>query len=395
MTVGQAPLGAEILFESAACGLLVTSEDGLILRANATFCAWLGYQQHELAGRRFQDLLTMGGRIFHQTHWLPLMRMQGSVREVKLELLGQHRQTVAVLINGVRCEQGGAFFHQLAVFGTADRDRYEREILASRKLAEAALREKTAAEAALLDAQRKLSLDYEAAKDRASFAEQMVAIVSHDLKTPLTAIGLASEVLGRGNRDAKESRILGHIRHSAQRAERMIRDLLDFTLVRVGRGIRIVPEPTDLHTVIGRCVEEIQVAFPAAVLRHHAHGSGLAPLDSDRAQQVAANLIANSIAYGEPGQAITVTSRIEGTRASLSVHNTGRPIPENIRDRLFEPMVRGITGGDRRSVGLGLFIVREVVEAHGGRVTVDSSEAEGTTFTACFYAAPASLEQVG
>jgi sigma-B regulation protein RsbU (phosphoserine phosphatase) len=383
----QPPLGGDTLFEGAACGLLVTREDGLILRANTTFCTWLGYLPHELAGRRFQDLLTMGGRIFHQTHWQPLMRMQGSVREVKLELLDHKRQPVAVLINGARREQGGAFYHQLAVFGTIERDRYEREILRARQAAEAALQEKTTAEAALLEAQRELSRAYDAARERASFAELMVAIASHDLKTPLTAISLGSQVLARNPRTASEARIVGHIQASADRAERMIRDLLDFTQVKVGRGIRIVAKPADFHAVVEKSVEELRVAFPQARLEYHKVGSGQACVDSDRAQQVVGNLIANSITYGDPARPVTVISTVRDHHASLSVHNFGPPIPEALRDALFEPMVRGDAQGDRRSVGLGLFIVREIIHAHGGTVTVTSSEAQGTTFTATFAGA--------
>jgi sigma-B regulation protein RsbU (phosphoserine phosphatase) len=365
---------------------LVTHEDGLILRANTTFCTWLGYPMHELAGRRFQDLLTMGGRIFHQTHWQPLMRMQGSVREVKLELLNHQRERVAVLINAARREQGGVFFHQLAIFGTTDRDLYEREILRARKAAEAALQEKTAAEVALVAAQRELSQAYEAASERASFAEQMVAIASHDLKTPLTAIALASQLLARSLRTPNEVRIVGHIRSSAERAERMIGDLLDFAQVKVGRGIRVAAKPANLHALVGKSVEELSIAFPQALLRHCSSGSGQAWLDSDRAQQVTGNLIANSIAYGDPAQPITLESSADGGPAWLSVHNFGPPIPEALRAALFEPMVRGETEGDGRSIGLGLFIVREIMQAHGGTVTVSSSEADGTTFTATFPA---------
>lgn len=380
----QPPLGAETLFEGAACGLLVTSEDGLILRANTTFCSWLGYAKHELAGRRFQDLLTMGGRIFHQTHWNPLMTMQGSVREVKLELLNHQRQPVAVLINGARREQGGVYYHQLAIFGTTDRDRYEREILRARKAAEEALQEKTRAEAALLEAQRELNRAYTATHERAVFAEQMVAIASHDLKTPLTAIAVGSELLGRATLAEAEARIAKHIRTSANRAERMVADLLDFTQVKVGQGIRIRPHLTDLHMLVERSLEESRVAFPEAVIIHHRFGNGLAPLDGDRVQQVASNLIANSVAYGDLTRPVSVTSAFEAGRASLRVHNFGPVIPEALQGELFEPMVRGDANGQRRSVGLGLFIVREIAQAHGGAVAVVSSEEEGTAFTVSF-----------
>lgn len=380
----QPPLGAETLFEGAACGLLITSEDGLILRANTTFCSWLGYAKHELAGRRFQDLLTMGGRIFHQTHWNPLMSMQGSVREVKLELLNHQRLPVAVLINGARREQGGVFYHQLAIFGTTDRDRYEREILRARKAAEEALQEKTQAEAALLEAQQELNRAYTATHERAVFAEQMVAIASHDLKAPLTAIGVGSELLAQGTLSEAEAHIAEHIRTSANQAVRMVADLLDFTQVKLGSGIRICPQPADLHALVDKSIEASRVAFPQAALTHHRIGSGLALLDNDRLQQVASNLIANSIAYGDSSRPVTVTSAYEEGRASVCVHNFGSAIPEALQGRLFEPMVRGDANGHGRSVGLGLFIVREIAQAHGGAVAVVSSEDEGTAFRVSF-----------
>ena len=83
----DAPTDPEALYENAACGLLVTSLDGTLRRANRTFCRWIGYESSELIDgrRRFADLLTMGGRIFHQTHWAPLLQIQGSVAEVKLD----------------------------------------------------------------------------------------------------------------------------------------------------------------------------------------------------------------------------------------------------------------------------------------------------------------------
>ena len=140
---------ARMLLEGAPCGLVVTREDGTILRANQTFSHWIGFSQTLLCERRFQDLLTMGGRIFHQTHWAPLMKMQGSVAEVKLDLRHHDGHTVTMLLNGVRHEYADGVFYELALFGTSDRDKYERELLNARKLAEGLLLEKSAAEAAL------------------------------------------------------------------------------------------------------------------------------------------------------------------------------------------------------------------------------------------------------
>ncbi|VVP47803.1 Adaptive-response sensory-kinase SasA [Pseudomonas fluorescens] len=378
---------AQSLFDGAPCGLVVTQEDGTILQANLTFSNWVGLNQQDLNGQRFQDLLTMGGRIFHQTHWAPLMRMQGSVAEVKLDLIHRDKHIVPMLLNGVRREQGRGAFYELALFCTTDRDKYERELLKARKAAEELLAEKMAAEAALLQAQERLNEAHEKAQRRAVFAEQMVAIVSHDLKNPLTAIKMASEILARTEQRSKETKLLGHISSSADRAHRMIAELLDFALARVGRGITVSFTTGDLHKIASQSVAELQVAFPQAQLVHATSGTGTVKLDSDRVQQIIGNLVANSVAYGDLLQPITITSRIENATASICVHNVGSAIPESLRSALFEPMTRG-TGkdSDLRSVGLGLFIVREIARAHGGDVSVNSTVENGTSFTAHFPA---------
>ncbi|MVV51745.1 PAS domain-containing sensor histidine kinase [Pseudomonas sp. PB120] len=375
----------QTLFEEAPCGLVVTKEDGTILRSNKTFSHSIGLEAQAIIGRRFQDLLTMGGRIFHQTHWSPLMQMQGSVAEVKLDLVHHDKHIVSMLLNGIRREHPSGAFYELALFGTKDRDKYERELLNARKTAEDLLREKTAAETALRQAQAELNIAYEKAQLRASFAEQMVAIVSHDLKNPLTAIKMASDILARGERTARETKMLGHISQSADRAERMIADLLDLALTRVGQGITISPSTVDLHAFVGASVDELRMAFPEAALLHQCMGTGNACLDADRVQQIIGNLVANSVVYGDLHQPITITSRIETNHTVVSVHNHGPVIPEPLMAVLFEPMIRGTeTGSDARSVGLGLFIVREIVRAHDGDVSVSSTPESGTTFTAKF-----------
>jgi sigma-B regulation protein RsbU (phosphoserine phosphatase) len=375
----------QMLFDEAPCGLVVTKEDGTILRSNQTFSHSIGLDAQALIGRRFQDLLTMGGRIFHQTHWSPLMQMQGSVAEVKLDLVHHDKHIVTMLLNGVRREHASGAFYELALFGTKDRDKYERELLNARKVAEDLLREKTAAESALRQAQAELKSAYEEAQLRASFAEQMVAIVSHDLKNPLTAIKMASGILAREERTTRESKMLGHISQSVNRAERMIADLLDLALARVGQGITLSPSTVDLHAFVGASVDELRMTFPEATLVHQTVGTGNAWLDADRVQQIIGNLVANSVAYGDLQQPITITSRVEQDHAVVSVKNQGPVIPDSLMGVLFEPMIRGgNTGTDSRSVGLGLFIVREIVRAHNGVVSVNSTPESGTTFTATF-----------
>ncbi len=132
--------GSDTLFEHAACGLIVTDARGTILRANHTFCTWLGYASTELVGqRRLQDLFSIGGKVFHQTHLAPLMQMQGSVAEVQLDMRHRDGRALPMLINSVRRTHQGQVLDETAVFIATDRRKYERELLLARKNAEEAL----------------------------------------------------------------------------------------------------------------------------------------------------------------------------------------------------------------------------------------------------------------
>ena len=134
------------LYEHAPCGLLSTSANGTILRVNRTFCTWIGASAEELTGgKRIQDLLTVGCKIFHQTHWMPLLQMRGSVAEVQLDVLHHDGHAVPMLVNAVQRMIGGAMQHDMAMFTVVDRRMYERELLRARKRAEQLLASERAA----------------------------------------------------------------------------------------------------------------------------------------------------------------------------------------------------------------------------------------------------------
>jgi sigma-B regulation protein RsbU (phosphoserine phosphatase) len=347
------------------CGLLQTLDDGTIRRANRMFAEWVGVPSASLAGQRFQDLLTVGGRIFHQTHWAPLIRMQGSISEVKLELM-HNGGAIPIVVNAIRRDDGtGTIVHEIAAFVARDRDRYEQELVRSRRRLE--------------DAVAELSVLNAAAKDRAQFAEQMMGIVSHDLRNPLSAIRLGADLLSMQMRSEAEQRTIGRIVRATERASRLIDDLLDFTSARVGSGINISMAPIRLHDVIGETLDELRHTYPSHPIVHRREGGTACRGDGRRLVQLVGNLVSNAIAYGSVDRPVTVTTRVSAT-SCIGVHNEGAPIPEEIQASMFRPMARGKDAGAERSVGLGLFIVREIARAHSGSASVKSSTA-GTTFT--------------
>jgi sigma-B regulation protein RsbU (phosphoserine phosphatase) len=376
---------AQALYDGAACGLLLTRRDGTIVRVNQTFCGSVGYTAAELVGRKMQELLTMGGRIFHQTHWAPLLQMQGSVAEVKLEVLHRNGNRLPMLMNAVRREHAGAVFHELSVAVAEDRHQYERELLLARTRAEEALQKEQEAQRQLKLAQAELNRESAAAKDRALFAEQMVGIVSHDLRNPLSAIQMSAHLLGRGELTSNQRRVIDRMVSATGRANRLIADLLDFTQARVGQGLKVAPRAVDLHSLVSESVEELGLSFPDHRLVHHRRGEGACMADADRLAQLIGNLVANAMAYGDTSLPVTVTSSIEAMQFSVAVHNEGIPIPADVMPHLFQPMTRGRADAPSdRGVGLGLFIVCQIARAHGGDVHAESSAGAGTTFTSTF-----------
>jgi sigma-B regulation protein RsbU (phosphoserine phosphatase) len=322
---------------------------------------------------RFQELLTMGGRIFWQTHLQPLLRIQASVAEVKLELRRKDGQAVPMMVNiAERPWNGGTLLHA-AVFLAEDRDKYERELLAQRRRAE-----ELAAQVAR--DQQELAAARAEAEDRALFAEQLVGMVSHDIRNPLSVIHMSAALLERGLVPAQQAQAVARVSRAVQRVQHLVGDLLDFTQARLGGGLRMKKEAGDLHQAIADGVSELAVAFPARALKHEAAGPGQCLADANRVVQAVGNLVANAAAHGDPDRPITVRSEAGEGRFRVHVHNDGPAIPPALLPHLFEPMVRGVGAGGPQGVGLGLYIVREIARAHGGTVLVRSEEGEGTTF---------------
>ncbi|WNG15747.1 ATP-binding protein [Cystobacter fuscus] len=219
---------------------------------------------------------------------------------------------------------------------------------------------------------------------RAEFEQQLMGIVSHDLRNPLSAILMAGTLLLR-HQDTQpwQTKIVTRIMSSADRAHRMIRDLLDFTQARLGGGIPVSPAPLDLHELAAQVVEEARTAHPGRELLLLRTGDGQGRWDSDRIAQVLSNILGNALRHGLEGTPVRVETEGLEAQVLMRVHNQGAPIPPDLRPHLFEPLTRGgpRPGQSDRSIGLGLYIVRQIVLAHGGQVEVYSTADEGTTFT--------------
>jgi two-component system sensor histidine kinase/response regulator len=216
---------------------------------------------------------------------------------------------------------------------------------------------------------------------RERFQQDLVGIVSHDLRTPLNAISLAVEsMLRRGEVTEGNRRPLQIIQSAAGRAARLVHDLLDYTQVLQGTAPPIKLQKFCLFELAREIVEELKASFRSAVFVFERTGPSVGNWDRDRLAQVIANLAGNASTYGG---AAPIVVQVVGTESEVSLHvrNKGELIPAELIPDLFKPFTRGNTARGVHHVGLGLFIVNEIVRAHGGSISVRSVLDEGTTFS--------------
>jgi sigma-B regulation protein RsbU (phosphoserine phosphatase) len=366
----------EDLYENAPCGYLSIKPDGRIVKVNATFSTWIGWTSEQLIGKRFLDLLNIAGRIFYETHFAPLLRMQGFFYEVALDFQTQQGKSLPVLVNAAerRDNEGRHLFTRITVFNATDRRRYERELLAARTAAEAAKKE-----AQELRAMAEASLFGE--RETSALREQFIAVLGHDLRNPLSAISGGAELLLRTPLDDRTRSITTLIQRSAARMAGLIDNVMDFARGRLGGGLALERIPdAPIEAMLRQVVDELQTSAPDRVIQADIALSASVTCDVRRIGQLASNLLGNAITYGAPDKPIRLGATTSDGCFELFIANAGDPISPAVLAKIFEPFERGILRGSLQGLGLGLYISCEIAKAHGGNLSVSSDAAE-TRFT--------------
>ncbi len=230
----------------------------------------------------------------------------------------------------------------------------------------------------------------QAARAEAEKSEQyqrdLLAVLGHDLRNCLSVIVTAAEMNRLQATEEKVRRRASQVVNTAKRMRQIIHSIIDYTHAQRA-GIPVVPrEGADFHAVCERVLQEFHLLHPARRFEYDGDGSPVGAWDEGRLEQVVQNLVGNALRHGSPDAPVAVRWCREGDEVDgelvLTVHNEGRPIPPELLPHVFEPFRSGAHGpSDQRSMGLGLFIVREIVHAHGGEVSVRSDAGDGTTFT--------------
>jgi PAS domain S-box-containing protein len=488
---------AEELFEHAPCGFLLTAPDGAVARVNETFLAWTGYARESvLAPRRFADLLTVPGRIFYETHYAPLLRMQGFVREVALDVVCPGRDPLPVLVNSTQKTDaaGVPVLIRTTVFDATDRRAYERELLAARRRAEqlatvvqatneailllgpdgtvhswnqgarhlfgyteaeavsrrlrdlvvppdqlahhaellAAVRSGRPAQAETVrvtkngrrievlisltphfgdggelatvsaivqdisvrkQTEERLRLAAEAERAARGEAErtnrlkdEFLATVSHELRTPLNAIlGWTQVLQSIPTDDPDVAEGLEIIERNTRVQSQLVDDLLDMGRIMSGK-IRLDVQPVDLAGVVDGAIETARPAIDARGIRLQKVLDPGVTISGDpgRLQQVFWNLLSNAAKFTPKGGLIRVVMQRVNSHVEVAVVDTGQGMDPAFVAHAFDRFRQADSDAARRTkgLGLGLSIVKNIVEMHGGSIHAHSlGPGTGSRFT--------------
>lgn len=217
--------------------------------------------------------------------------------------------------------------------------------------------------------------------------DMYLAILGHDLRNPLNSITMSAALIRRlGQPDLDAAGFATQIVANAQQMGRMIGDLLDYTRTRLGAGMPVCPEPMDLAELARALFDEFISAHPDRKFRFDCADSLAGNWDADRLRQAMSNLMGNAVQHGDNSGPVELRLSGDDAEVTIVVHNSGPAIPPGELARIFDPLVRGSSAehpvkNRPGSIGLGLFIAREVARSHGGDIAVSSTAATGTSFT--------------
>jgi signal transduction histidine kinase len=353
---GGRPREAPLL---APCALLSFADDGTVRLANAQLHRWLGAADGALLGAHVDRLLAPASRVFHGTHFFPLLKLHGKADEVALLLRAASGEDVPVMASAVRDTQGPEPLNHCAMMTMWRRKEFELALVEARRAAEAAT----------------------AAKD------EFLAVLSHELRTPLNAITGWVKLMRSGKLDAlQQQRAIEVIERNAQAQAQLIEDLLDTS--RIVRGqLRVSARPTHLAPVVEAVLDNLRPSAQArqiALERAIDAQAGTVRADPARMQQIVSNLVSNALKFTPKGGRVRVALSRAGSCVRLEVADTGQGIEPAKLPFVFDRFWQGSDDARTASagLGLGLSICKSLVELHGGSIRADSAgPGQGAAFT--------------
>lgn len=370
------------------------SDSGQIRHVNNRLCQMLGYTQQELTGQKLDVIYTLASRIFHQTHFFPLLKLHGAAEEIYITLKAKDGQELPVLINAERTQQGEEAISSYAGIVVQNRKKFETELVAARKAAEAAINENTVLiEAKKLAQQQAEALDKQMQMVQRQNDEltQFSSVVTHDLQEPLRKLFVFTNMLVENDDEETRTKVVGKIASAATHLRSVVTGLQQYVWL---TDTALQPVAIDLNSLVKMAAGKIKQQSPDVILSVEAEGLPTLTADMEQMLFLLQEIMGNAVRFRKPGNKVrivmTANQLLQNQFKSvpgkykfvdylkLDITDDGLGMKTQYQSQALELFKRLHPESGR---GVGLSLCKKIVENHGGSMELNSRENEGTTIT--------------
>ena len=387
-------LDFKTLYNHAPCGYLFAMEDGTIIDVNDTFLAFTGYSREEIIeNKSFEDFLSIGGKIYYETHFAPLLKMHGEVSQINFDFNRKDQTRFPVLINAIKqsFNEKKDNYIQFIVLDITQRKQYELELLnAKRKSEELLIQLSNANNELTSNIQVIAEQSYELEKLNAT-KDKFFSIVAHDLKSPLSTLKMFLSLLIDDFDSFNKDDILTmskELNDSVDSTIKMADNLITWAMVQMGES-QYNEETLKVKDITSNIFDVYQnVALKKGINVSYSVDDALTVIgDKNQIEFVIRNLVNNAIKFTHQGK-ISINVNAENATATndtilFEIKDTGIGIPKSKQNLVFESFTQADLNTTRLygGTGLGLSICKKLVERMGSTIQLTSAEGEGSSFS--------------
>ena len=387
-------LDFKTLYNHAPCGYLYTMEDGTLIDVNDTFLAFTGYSREEIIeNKRFEDFLSIGGKIYYETHFAPLLHMHGEVSQISFDFIRKDETRFPVLINAIKqsANEKQRNYIQFIVLDITQRKQYEMELINAKRKSEELLTQLSKVNAALTSNNQVIAEQSHQLEKLNATKDKFFSIVAHDLKSPLISLKSFSNLLIDHFDSLNKDEILTmskQLSYSVDSTIKMADNLITWVMLQMGDSqfneeiIKIKDITSNIFDVYQKVAleKEINVSFSV--------DDSLTIIgDKNQIEFVIRNLVNNAIKFTHKNGFVSLTAKsLADGLVKISVSDSGVGISDEIKRKLFSiSRIQSTNGTDgEKGTGLGLMLSYEFMKLNGGQIDIESSLGKGSTFHTTF-----------
>jgi PAS domain S-box-containing protein len=380
-------LDFKTLYNHAPCGYLFTREDGTLIDVNDTFLAFTGYSREEIIeNKRFEDFLSIGGKIYHETHFAPLLHMQGEVSQINFDFIRKDETRFPVLINAIKqsIHENQHNYIQFIVVDITQRKQYEMELMNAKRKSEELLTQLSKVNKELTNNIQVIAEQSQQLEKLNATKDKFFGIVAHDLRSPLSSLKMFLSLLVDSLNKEDILTISRQLSDSVDSTIKMADNLITWASIQMGDS-QFNEETIKVKDITSNIFDVYQnVALEKGINISFSVDDSLTIIgDKNQIEFVIRNLVNNAIKFTHKNGFVSLTAKSLPDRlVEISVSDSGVGISDEYKRELFSISKKQSTDGTagEKGTGLGLMLSYEFMKLNGGQIEIESSLGKGTTF---------------